>query len=127
MVDLISFGPGFRRPAPARWGCTNLDAAPILEDPLVVEHHYQPGGEMHEHSAGEVVLCVCVAGRGFVKVGSESSELHANQAVVWPAGVAHRVWTTDSSMTVLLLHFPGRETLTPAPEEWRVTAPEAQA
>lgn len=54
-----------------------------------------------------------------MKVGDETSELQANQAVVWPAGKTHRVWTTDSSMTVLLLHFPGWQDLTPGPDEWR--------
>jgi len=44
MINLIPFGEGFRRPAPARWGCTNLDAAPILADPLLVVHHYRPSG-----------------------------------------------------------------------------------
>jgi hypothetical protein len=125
MVDLISFGHGFRGPAPARWGCTHLEATPILADPLVVEHHYGPGGEMHEHSANtEAVLCVCIGGCGFVKVGSDTSQLRANQAVVWPAELTHKLWTTDSSMTVLLVHFPGQEALTPAPAEWRAPAPE---
>ena len=122
MADLISFGEGFRHPAPARWGCTHLEATPILAEPLMVEHHYAPGGEMHEHTAGEAILCVCIGGSGFVKVGSDTSELHAHQAIVWPAGLTHKLWTTDSSLTVLLLHFPGRETLAPA--EWRTPAPE---
>jgi hypothetical protein len=122
-MDLIPFGPGFRAQAPARWDCTNLEAVPILAEPLVVEHHYGPGGEMHEHSAAEAILCLCIGGSGFVKVGPDTSELHASQAVVWPAGITHRIWTSDSSMTVLLLHFPGQETLTPAPEEWRVPPP----
>jgi quercetin dioxygenase-like cupin family protein len=118
-MKLLSFGEGVRLPAPERWGCTNLDATPILTDPLMVEHHYSPGGEMREHSAGEAILCVCIAGTGFVKVGDEMSELAANQAVVWPAGVAHKVWTVDNSMTVLLLHFPGRPDLTPIHENWQ--------
>jgi mannose-6-phosphate isomerase-like protein (cupin superfamily) len=122
MANLISFGPGCRGPAPERWGCTNLEATPILSEPCVVEHHYGPGGEMHEHPGGEAVLCVCIGGHGFVKVGSDTSELHANHAVIWPAGVTHKLWTTDSTLTVLLIHFPGRETLTPAPEEWRAPA-----
>lgn len=108
MTTIRPFGEGVRMPAPARWGCTNLEATPILANPLVVEHHYSPGGEMREHAAGEAILCVCIAGQGFVKVGDETSELRANQAVGWPAGVTHKLWTTDSSMTVLLIHFPGQ-------------------
>jgi quercetin dioxygenase-like cupin family protein len=109
-----SFGPDHRAPAPERWGCTNLEATPILESPLMVEHHYLPGGGMQEHAADEAILCVCIAGEGFVKVGDETGELRANQAVVWPAGVTHRVWTAESSMTVLLVHFPGMRDLTPS-------------
>src|SRR5262245_32827272 len=124
MIDLISFGEGCRGAAPQQWGCINLEATPLLSDPCVVEHHYGPGGPLHEHAPGEAVLCVCLAGRGFVKVGTDTSELHAYQAVVWPAGVNKTLWTTDSSITVLLIHYPGRETLTVAPEEWRAPAPQ---
>jgi hypothetical protein len=126
MIDLIPFGEGFRAPALARWQCVNLEAAPILAEPLVVEHQYGPGGEKHEHPApaDEPILCICTEGHGFVKVGDETSELHANRAVIWPAGVPQKLWTTDSPMTVLLIHFPGRETLVAAPEGWR--APAAQ-
>ena len=66
---------------------------------------------MREHAGHEAVLCVCVDGAGFVKVGDEISELVANQAVVWPVEKAHKVWTEKSSMTVLLIHFPGRSDL----------------
>lgn len=114
-MNIRPFGDGHRRTAPARWGCTNLQATPILANPLVVEHHYGPGGAMPEHAAGEAVLCVCIDGRGFVKVGDETSELRGNQAVVWPAGTTHKLWTADSSMAVLLIHFPGREDLSLPP------------
>lgn len=107
----ISFGAAARRPAPERWGCTNLDAAPILADPLTVVHAYGPGGDMPEHAAEEAILCLCVGGSGMVKVGDEVSELVSDRAVIWPAGVVHKVWTTDSSMTVVLIHFPGRTDL----------------
>jgi hypothetical protein len=107
MADPIPFGSNVRTPAPARWGCLNLEASPILADPCVVEHHYLPGGEMP----------------GFVKVGGDTAELRASQAVIWPAGQTHKLWTTDASMTVLLIHFPGRDMLIPAPEEWRNPAP----
>jgi quercetin dioxygenase-like cupin family protein len=108
MSITIQFGESTRRPAPSSWGCTNLFATPILNDPLVVEHHYEPGGEMPEHAAAETVLCICVGGHGFVKVGGDTSELSANQAIVWPSTTTHKLWTHDSSMTVLLVHFPGR-------------------
>ena len=113
MSITIRFGEAMRRPAPARWGCTNLLATPILGDPVVVEHHYEPGGEMPEHTAREAVLCICTHGHGFVKVGEQTSELLANQAVIWPSNKTHRVWTTDSAMTVLLIHFPGLSDLKP--------------
>jgi quercetin dioxygenase-like cupin family protein len=113
---LRPFGEGFRRTAPERWGCTNLTATSLFASPLVVEHHYGPGGGMREHAAAEAILCVCIAGQGFVKVGDETSELRANQAVAWPAGQPHRVWTTDSSMTILLLHFAGQKDFAIPPE-----------
>lgn len=108
-MNIRSFGEGHRRTAPERWGCTNLEATSLFANPLVVEHYYAPGGEMREHAADEAILCVCIAGNGFVKVGDETSELRANQAVAWPAGKTHRVWTTDASLTILLMHFVGQK------------------
>jgi mannose-6-phosphate isomerase-like protein (cupin superfamily) len=119
MLEVISFGENFRGPAPEQWGCINLEAAGILADPLVVVHHYGPGGQLHEHAPTVPVLCVCIAGRGFVKVAGETAELRADQAVIFPAGQIKTLWTTDSSITVLLVSFSGHESLTPAPEEWR--------
>ena len=107
----VAFGAPVRKSAPERWGCKNLDAAPILADPAAVVHSYGPGGDMPEHTAEEAILCLCIEGSGMVKVGDQVSELASEQAVVWPAGVAHKVWTTDSSMTVVLIHFPGRTDL----------------
>lgn len=118
MTKPIDFGPTKRRPAPERWGATNLHATPILSDPLVVEHHYEPGGEMREHAGSEPILCICIEGQGFVKVGGKTSELTANQAVVWPIGETHKVWTTDTSMTVLLVHFPGLRELKSRDPSW---------
>ena len=113
MLSKLAFGETRRRPVHERWGCTNLTATLIVSDPLVVEHHNGPGGEMPEHATEEAVLCICVGGRGFVKVADETARLVAHEAVVWPAGKPHRLWTTDSSMTVLLVHFPGRSDLAP--------------
>ena len=64
-----------------------------------------------EHTGHDAALCLCVGGRGYVKVGADVSELSAHEAVVWPKDHTHKVWTTDSSMTVLLVHFPGRSDL----------------
>lgn len=118
MTAPVGFGPTRRRPAPERWGATNLLATPILSRPLVVEHHYEPGGAMREHAAEEPILCVCIDGAGFVRVGDETSELRAHEAVVWPSGTTHTLWTAHRSMTVLLIHFPGVTELTPRDPGW---------
>jgi mannose-6-phosphate isomerase-like protein (cupin superfamily) len=111
-----SFGDGHRRVAPEHWGCTNLAATNLFDRPLAVEHHYGPHGGMREHAADEAILCVCIGGSGYVKVGDETSGLRANQAVAWPAGKTHRVWTEDDSMTVLLIHLPGQRDFAEPPE-----------
>lgn len=118
MTKPIDFGPLKRRPAPPRWGATNLLATPIVSVPLVVEHHYEPGGEMPEHAATEPILCICISGHGFVSVRGKTSKLNVNQAVVWPIGETHKVWTTDASMTVLLVHFPGTSELKAPDPSW---------
>ena len=46
---------------------------------------------------------MCLAGSGFVLVGDVTHAFAAGQAVTWPAGVMHQLWTEDTTMTTLML------------------------
>jgi quercetin dioxygenase-like cupin family protein len=56
-----------------------------------------------EHSAPFDIDVLCIAGEGFVSIGSQSSPLLAGQRVFWPAGQRHRLWTTGSKMETLMI------------------------
>jgi quercetin dioxygenase-like cupin family protein len=56
-----------------------------------------------EHAAPFEVDVICVAGEGFVSVGTETSRFRAGERVVWPAGVNHRLWTEGTEMETLMV------------------------
>jgi quercetin dioxygenase-like cupin family protein len=64
---------------------------------------FEPNATIDEHSASIEIDVICLAGAGFVSVGTESSPIRAGQRVVWPAGVNHRLWTEGSSMETLMV------------------------
>jgi len=56
-----------------------------------------------EHNAPYEIDVLCVAGKGFVSIGSESSGFSAGQRVLWPVGQQHRLWTVGSTMETLMI------------------------
>ena len=88
-----------------------MNGMPLLLDApvLVVAHYYEPHAHMHEHSAGEPVLMLALAGAGKLRLGGpdgETRDIRAGDAVIWPAHVEHTVWTEDEELQVLLVHLP---------------------
>jgi quercetin dioxygenase-like cupin family protein len=81
----------------------------VLDRPnLVVVHRYEPGRQMQEHAADEPILFMAIEGSGFLRLGGpegETARVQAGDAVLWPAGVPHRVWTEDEPLTSILFHF----------------------
>ena len=59
-----------------------------------------------EHAGERDAIVVCIDGEGFTSVGGEAVPLREGQQVRWPAGVPHRLWTEDSTMSTLMVeHF----------------------
>ena len=56
-----------------------------------------------EHSAPFEIDVVCLAGEGFVSVGSACTPFRCGQSVTWPAGVNHRLWTDGLPMETLMV------------------------
>ncbi|CAN5750687.1 hypothetical protein BH23CHL2_BH23CHL2_02120 [soil metagenome] len=46
---------------------------------------------------------ICLEGGSFVSVDGVESEFSARQQFRWPAGVRHKLWTTDQTMTTLMV------------------------
>jgi len=51
-------------------------------------------------------LFVVVSGGGWVQVGGERDAISHGEAVEWPPGVVHGVWTDGSPMRAILIEVP---------------------
>lgn len=89
----------------------NVNGLPILLNrPMsVVAMYLEAHGQMDEHSATEPILFLVIAGSGFVRIGGvngETAPIAAGDAVLWPAGPEHKVWTEDDELHAILIHGP---------------------
>lgn len=76
---------------------------------LVAAMYIEPHGAMEEHSASVPVLFLVVHGRGFVRIGGpagETREVAEGDAVLWPAGLDHMVWTEDEPLEAIVIDGP---------------------
>ncbi|HEX9412449.1 MAG TPA: cupin domain-containing protein [Ktedonobacterales bacterium] len=88
---------------------------------LVVAFYLEPHGAVDEHSADQPILVLVTAGRGFVRVGGPTGETRAvssGDAVLWPAGVDHAMWTEDDPLEAIVIDGPPeRPVLDAAPRD----------
>lgn len=89
-----------------------LKGLPLLLDrPLhVVALYLEPCGAMDEHSADVPILFLVTEGQGVVRLGGpegETSTVSAGDAVLWPAGLSHTVWTDDEALSAIVIYGPG--------------------
>ena len=82
----------------------------LLNVPMQVEAMYfDPHATLDEHSAPNHIIFVVIAGSGFVRLGGPNGEtqpIRAGDAILWPAGLDHTVWTEDQSMQALVVNAP---------------------
>ncbi len=88
-----------------------LNGLPILlnRPMIVVAMYLEPHASMDEHSADVPVLFLVIRGQGFVRIGGpdgESRTISAGEAVLWPAGVDHTVWTEDDELQAIVIDGP---------------------
>ena len=86
----------------------------LLNRPMhVVAMYFEPHGHMEEHSADVPILFVVTRGKGYVRVGGpdgETEEVTTGDAVLWPVGLDHMVWTEDESLDAIVIDGPPERT-----------------
>ncbi|HCI81657.1 MAG TPA: cupin domain-containing protein [Ktedonobacter sp.] len=82
----------------------------LLNRPLsVVAMYIEPHGAMEEHSASVPILFLVTQGNGFVRLGGsegEAQEVTAGDAVLWPVGLDHMVWTESERLEEIVVEGP---------------------
>jgi quercetin dioxygenase-like cupin family protein len=88
-----------------------VNGLPILLDRpmLVVAFYLESHGNMEEHCTDAPILFLVTEGKGFVRIGGpngETREVTAGDAILWPAGVDHMVWTEDEALSAIVIDGP---------------------
>ena len=86
-------------------GLPILTARPLVIVAMFVEPH----GMMEEHSGQMPTVFLVTSGRGFVRIGGpngETREVTAGDAVLWPVGLEHTVWTEDEPLEAIAVEGP---------------------
>jgi len=106
-VEILRFGPGFRRPRPPA-GTQGLADQTIWADPRarITELAFSRRALIPPQTSPDLGLFIVVAGGGWVQIGEERSAINHGEAVEWPPGVAHGAWTDGSTMRVILVEVP---------------------
>jgi quercetin dioxygenase-like cupin family protein len=82
----------------------------VLNSPTQVEAMYfEARAAIDEHSAPNPILFLVTGGKGFVRIGGPAGEtraIEAGDAVLWPAGLDHTIWTEDESLQAIVINAP---------------------
>lgn len=82
----------------------------LLKRPMIVVAMYlEPHGSMDEHSAEQPILFLVTKGSGFVRIGGlngETRPVSAGDAILWPAGLDHTIWTEDEPLEAIVIDGP---------------------
>ena len=87
-------------------GCRNVEGKVLLDEPQVgvAVLRFGPDGTIHEHAGDTDCYVVCIEGSGHTSLADERAEIRAGEKTFWPAGVMHRLWTTDAEMITVMVH-----------------------
>jgi len=86
-------------------GCHGVEGKVLLSLPHLhlALLRFAPGGTIHEHAADIDIDVVCLKGRGLTSVGGAAAPIQAGESVLWPAGIAHRLWAEDATLLTLMV------------------------
>lgn len=108
-MEILRFGPGFRRTRPPS-GSQGLADQTIWGDTRarITELAFSRRALIPPQTSPDLGLFIVVAGGGWVQVGEERAAVNHGEAVEWPPDVAHGAWTDGSTMRVILVEVPDR-------------------
>lgn len=106
-MEILRFGPGFRRPR-TREGSQGVGDQTIWSDPRarITELAFSARALIAPQTSPDLGLFIVVAGGGWVQIGEERSTIDHGEAVEFPPGVTHGVWTDGSTMRAILVEVP---------------------
>ena len=82
----------------------------LLNRPMIIVAFYlEPHGSMDEHSAAVPIIFLVTHGIGWVRIGGptgETRQVRAGDAVLWPAGLDHKIWTEDEPLEAIVIDGP---------------------
>ena len=97
-------------PAAVATFAERMHGMPLTVDaPLRVEAMYfEPYARLDEHSASFPILFIVTGGRGMLRIGGpsgETREIQSGDAVLWPEGQDHMVWTEDDPLEAIVVQI----------------------
>lgn len=110
-MEILRFGPGFRRPrSPA--GTEGLSGQTIWADPRarITELAFSRRALIAPQTSPDLGLFIVVAGGGWVQVGEQRTAINHGEAVELPPGITHGAWTDGSTMRAILVEVPDQAT-----------------
>lgn len=93
-----------------RW-ISHIKGLPISLNRLLIVAalYFERHGSMDEHSSDVPCVFLVISGKGFMRVGGPEGETRAvtaGDAVLWPAGLDHKIWTEDAEMSGIVVEGP---------------------
>jgi quercetin dioxygenase-like cupin family protein len=90
-------------------GCINVEGKALrrADDVSLALLRFAPQGTIHEHPASIEIDVICLEGGGFTSIAGVAAPLRAGEAIRWPSGQPHRLWTEGESMLTLMVEHVG--------------------
>ncbi len=106
-MEILRFGPGYRRSRPLE-GSHGVGDQTIWSDPRarITELAFSSRALVAPQTSPDLGLFIVVAGGGWVQIGEERTSIDHGEAVEFPPGVPHGVWTDGSTMRAILVEVP---------------------
>jgi quercetin dioxygenase-like cupin family protein len=69
---------------------------------FIAELRFSEHATIHEHPSVDDHIVTCIQGEGFTSIGDETVPIREEQQVRFPKDIPHRLWTENSTMTILV-------------------------
>lgn len=75
---------------------------------MVEAMYFEPHARLDEHSAPHDILFLVIEGSGLLRIGGAQGETRmvaSGDAVMWPAGADHMVWTEEQPLSAIVVNL----------------------